>query len=213
MTNAQIVFLKAPFIQYEQILLTKNFRQYLETIMLLSKVLRMGIQKTPYQKTYELQMGPEEFTVDFKGCKRQSDWLEISLVYDKSDKHLTIYNSYTAECTAKMINVSSSQTFPTPTAQFDTLNDNQKHMSWKQYVAWHCDEYSTAPISNYINDPVFQELLLELDHFGNKSDKKVYIDLQDSLRYTNEIEKPSRNDSKLTVMTELKNALTHKMRL
>ena len=158
-------------------------------------------------------MGPEEFTVDFKGCKRQSDWLEISLVYDKSDKHLTIYNSYNAECTAKMINVSSSQTFPTPTAQFDTLNDNQKHMSWKQYVAWHCDEYSTAPISNYINDPVFQELLLELDHFGNKSDKKVYIDLQDSLRYTNEIEKPSRNDSKLTVMTELKNALTHKMRL
>ena len=35
--DAQIFFLKAPLIQYEQILLTKNFRQYLET---------MGIQKT-----------------------------------------------------------------------------------------------------------------------------------------------------------------------
>ena len=32
--DAQIVFLKTPFIQYEQILLTKSFRQYLETIML-----------------------------------------------------------------------------------------------------------------------------------------------------------------------------------
>ena len=54
MPDAQIIFLKAPFIQYEQILLSKNFKQYLETIMLSSKVLRMGIQKTPYQKTYEL---------------------------------------------------------------------------------------------------------------------------------------------------------------
>ena len=30
--NAKIIFTKAPFIQYEQILLDKNFRQYLETI-------------------------------------------------------------------------------------------------------------------------------------------------------------------------------------
>ena len=36
----------------------------------------MGIQKTPYQKTYKLQVGCQEFTVDFDGCKRQLDWLE-----------------------------------------------------------------------------------------------------------------------------------------
>ena len=30
--NAKIIFTKAPFIQYEQILLDKNFRQYLKTI-------------------------------------------------------------------------------------------------------------------------------------------------------------------------------------
>ena len=101
--DPQIVFLKAPFLQYEQILLTKNFRQHLETIMLSSKVLRMGIQKTAYQKTYELQTGSQEFTVDFKGCERQLDWLEISLIYDKSDKHLTIYDSYNAKYVAKMI--------------------------------------------------------------------------------------------------------------
>ena len=47
--DAQIVFLKAPFIQYEHILLTKSFRQYLETIMS-SKVLRMGIQKNTIEK-------------------------------------------------------------------------------------------------------------------------------------------------------------------
>ena len=63
--DALIIFLKVPFIQYRQLLLSKWSRQCLETIMLSSKVLRMGIQKTPYQKTYELQAGPQEFTVDF----------------------------------------------------------------------------------------------------------------------------------------------------
>lgn len=63
--DAQIIFNKAPFLQYEQILLTKNFRQYLETILLSSKVLRMEIQKAPFQKTYELQTGSQEFIVDF----------------------------------------------------------------------------------------------------------------------------------------------------
>ena len=87
--DAQIVFLKAPFIQYEETLLTKNFGQYLKTIILSSKVLKMGIQKTQYQKIYELQTGSQEFTADFKGCERQFYWLEISLVYDESDKHLT----------------------------------------------------------------------------------------------------------------------------
>ena len=49
--DAKIIFMKAPFIQYEQILLDKNFRQYLETIMVSKKILRMGVQKTPTQKT------------------------------------------------------------------------------------------------------------------------------------------------------------------
>ena len=30
--SAKIIFTRAPFIQYKQILLDKNFRQYLETI-------------------------------------------------------------------------------------------------------------------------------------------------------------------------------------
>ena len=98
--NVQIVFVRVPYLQYEQILLTKNFRQYLETIILSSKVLRMGIQKTLYKKTYKLQAGSQEFTVDFKVCDRQFDWLEISLLYDKSDKHVRIYDSYNPECTA-----------------------------------------------------------------------------------------------------------------
>ena len=60
-------------LQYEEVLLMKNFRQHLETILMSLKVLRMWMQKTSYQKTYELQTRSQEFIVDFKGCERQFD--------------------------------------------------------------------------------------------------------------------------------------------
>ena len=101
--DAQVDFVRAPYLQYEQILITKNFRQYLETIMPSLEVLRMRIQKTPCQKAYELQTGSQDIIVDFTGGNRQFDWLEISLLYDKSDKHLIIYDSYNAKCAVRMI--------------------------------------------------------------------------------------------------------------
>ena len=53
--DTQIIFTKALFIQHEQTLLDKNFRQHLETIM----VSRMGAQKTPLQNTYEVSKGKD----------------------------------------------------------------------------------------------------------------------------------------------------------
>ena len=41
--DAEIIFTRTPFIQYEQILLDKNFRQHLETIMVSKKILQMGV--------------------------------------------------------------------------------------------------------------------------------------------------------------------------
>ena len=174
----------------------------------------MGIQKTPYQKTYKLQVDSQEFTVDFNGCKRQFDWLEISLVSDKNNKHTTIYHSYNAKWMARILrsvelgNILDAYSIIN-TMKFDTSNNTQKHMLWMQYVAWHCNGYSRAPVSDYINNPVFQELFLHESKYFDK----VYIDLQDSLGYTSEMEKPSQNNSKLTATVELKHALMHKMRL
>ena len=65
--DAQIIFTKAPFIQYEQMLLDKNFRQYLETIMVSKKILRMEAQKTPLQKTYEISVGQDSLDIEFLG--------------------------------------------------------------------------------------------------------------------------------------------------
>ena len=53
--DAEIIFTRTSFIQYVQILLDKNFRQHLETIMVSKKIIRMGGQKTLIQKTYKIK--------------------------------------------------------------------------------------------------------------------------------------------------------------
>ena len=63
--NSQIIFTKALFIQYEQILLDKNFRQHLETIMVSKIIVRMGAQKTPLQNIYEINTGTDSLNVEF----------------------------------------------------------------------------------------------------------------------------------------------------
>ena len=103
-------------------------------------------------------------------------------------------------------NISDAYT-TTNMMKFDISNDTQKHLLWKQYVALHYNGYTAAPVSDYINNPVFQELLLESDYFGARSDEKSYIDLRDSFGYTDKIQKLSRNDSKLNVTIELRNPL------
>ena len=47
----------------------------------------MGAQKTPTQKTYEMNVGHESLGINFLGLQRHFDWLELSIVYDKSNKH------------------------------------------------------------------------------------------------------------------------------
>ena len=68
--DAEIIFTKAPYIQYEQILLDKNFRQHLETILVSKKILRMGAQKTPIQKISEIKKGSDSLNVEFLGSNR-----------------------------------------------------------------------------------------------------------------------------------------------
>ena len=50
-----------------------------------------------------MSVGSDTINVDFLGWNRQFHWLEISFVFDKSDKHTTIYDSYNAELVAKYI--------------------------------------------------------------------------------------------------------------
>ena len=192
--DAQIIFTRAPFLQYEQILLDKNFRQHLETIMVSKKFLRMGAQKTPIQKSYEIQKGSKTLNVEFLGANRQFDWLEISIVPEKSDKHSSIYDSYNREMASqliksvKLINFSDLYSL-TNEKKFDVDNLTQRHLLYKQLIAWSCNGSSVAPITDFIDNPVFQELPNEDTYFSLKSDEKNYLDLRASSGYVKEAEK------------------------
>ena len=109
--DSKVILAKAPFIQYEQFILDKNLRQYIETIMISKNILRMDVQKSPLQKTYEMSIGTDTINIEFYGSNRQFDRLEISLVYDKSNKHLTIYDSYNVELAAKLIKSVALESF------------------------------------------------------------------------------------------------------
>ena len=55
--------------------------------MVPKKILKMGTQKAPIQKTYEINVSQDSLDIDFLGANREFDWIELSLVYEKSDKH------------------------------------------------------------------------------------------------------------------------------
>ena len=142
--DVAIIFTKAPFVQYEQILLDKNFRQHLEPIMVSKKIIRMGAQKTPIQKTYEIKTGSDSLNVEFLGANRQLDWTEIPIVNEKSNKHTTIYHSYNRELTAQNIRTVQLSNFTeiyslTNEKKYSIDNLTQKHLLYKQFVAWHCN--------------------------------------------------------------------------
>ena len=148
--DAQIIFTRASFIRYEQILLDKNFRQHLETIMVSKKILRMGAQKTPLQKTCEISKGVDSLNVEFLGSNRQFDWIEISIIPDKSDKHTTIFDSYNRELAAQEIKTLKLSNFTeiyslTNEKKYDVDNLTQTHLLYKQFVAWNCNGSSVAP--------------------------------------------------------------------
>ena len=156
--DAQIIFTKVPFVQYEEVLLDKNFRQHLETIMVSKKISRMGAQKT-----YEIQKGLDSLNIEFLGANRQFDWIEISIVPDKSDKHKTIYDSYNREMAAQLIKSIKLTNFKelqslTNEKKYDTDNLTRQHLLYKQFLAWSCNRSGVAPVSDYVDNPIFQEL-------------------------------------------------------
>ena len=119
----------------------------------------MGAQKTSLQKTYEISIGQDSLEVEFLGSNRQFDWIEISGVYDKSDKHTTICDSYNRELAAQIIKSEAIKFYwdldLDKWKKYDVDNLTQRHLLYKQFVAWNCNCSSVAPLTEYMNNPIF----------------------------------------------------------
>ena len=101
--DALIQFYDRPYISYQEINLTKGADIYFTGILRSETALRQGVLPFPYQQFFEINTGTQSYTCTFKGVQRQFDWLEISIVYDKSFQHTTIYNNYDLEIASKLI--------------------------------------------------------------------------------------------------------------
>ena len=92
--NAEIYFHGTPYISYPQIKLDENFEVYFNSSLRSKIFLKTVIQMTPYEWSFEINTGTQSVNVNFIGSNRQFSFLEISFVYDKSDQHQTIFDSY-----------------------------------------------------------------------------------------------------------------------
>ena len=215
--DAKIILKSTPYLLYTQFKLDTNFRNYLETALVSESKLRTGIQKTPYQKSYELIAGTQSRTINFNNALKQFSFLEISLVYDRSDKHLSIYDSYNAEVASTQIKSiklqNASNTYSEfNTVKFDLEDEEDRYTLYNAFVAFVTEGSSIVAESEYMNNEVRQELPNRNTYFTD-SDERVYIDIRRSKGFTGELERVNRDDSDLTVTVDLKAAATKKMRL
>ena len=89
----------------------------------------------------------------------------------------------------------------------------QKHLLYKKFVAWNCNGSSVAPLTDYMNNPIFQELPDEDTYFGVTNDDRIYLDLRASSGSVKKAEKLERNDSKINLQIILKAAAAYKLRV
>ena len=83
----------------------------------------------------------------------------------------------------------------------------------KEFVACNCNGSSVAPLTDYINNTIYQELIDENDYINTSSDERKYLDFRTSSEYTTEAEKLEWNDLKTNLHLLFKAAATAKLRV
>ena len=216
--DAFINIYDSPFISYQEINLTKNADLYFTGILRSETALRQGVLPVPYQQEFEVAVSMQSFTCTFKGAQRQFDWFEISVVYNKSYQHTTIYDSYDLEIASKVIqsikfeNTTTTYSL-TGKLSYDFEKDDDKNILYKMFIAKQCNGCSTAPLTQYKNNEIYQEIMAEDEYTNNDTDDRISIDMRRSKGYTDELEKINRDDSGLAVILGFKEATAKKLRL
>ena len=152
--DAKIILNSAPYLLYHQFNLDDNFRTYLEGALISENNLKTGLQKPPLQKNYEMAAGSQSRTVTFNNTFKQFSFLEILLVYNRSDQLLSIDNSYNAEVVAtyimsiKLQNVSNTYS-EFNMVKFDLEDSEDQYTLHNAFTAWVTDGSSIAPRSTY----------------------------------------------------------------
>ena len=217
--GANIYFNSTPYIQYEIFKLNDTFDAYLRKALQSKRVLRTSIKPSPYQKSYEVNVGTQSVVVEFKGVNKQFSFLEISLVYDNSEQHNNVYDSYNAELAATHITTvqleNLNNKYGEINRKYDLTEEHDKYLMYRNFVGWATGQGCTVgPLTQYANNEIYKELIKYEDYYSKtKSDENFFVDLRRGRGYSNELERIVRNDSSLTLTVTLQNAAVKKYRL
>ena len=94
----------------------------------------------------------------------------------------------------------------------DLEKEDDKYWLYCMLAAFTCGGCSSAPFTQYINNPIYQELTEKDEFTGNERDDRIYVDMRRSKGYTDELEKINRDDSLLALTINLKAPATNKLR-
>ena len=130
----------------------------------------MGIKTIPYQKSYELVTGSQSRTVTFEASSKQFSFPEFLLVYDSSQQHKSIYDSYNAEVAAMQIGSMKLENASDAYSEFNTINFNlndehDKHLLYSAFTAWICKGSSIVPLSDYVHNKTYQKMVRKEKYF------------------------------------------------
>ena len=101
------------------------------------------------------------------------------MVYDKTNKHSSPYDSYNVELastqteSSKLENAANHYNASNK-IKFDLTNKNDQLLLYRQFSAWYCFGCSIAPLPDYANNKTFRELP-RLRIFYLDTDEKLFI--------------------------------------
>ena len=91
---------------------------------------------------------------------------------------------------------------------YDLEKGDDKYWLYCILAACTCGGYSSAPLTQYINNPIYQELTEEDEFTENERDDRIYVDMRRSKGYTDDLEKINRDDSLLALTINLNYRIT-----
>ena len=112
--------------------------------------LRTGVQFSPYQQSFKVNIGTQSVNVNFQGANTQFAWVEISPVFDQ---HQTVYDSYDAELAATKIQSLKLENASTTYSLmggllYDTHNEDNKHWLYSCLLR---SSVKAARLHHYLN--------------------------------------------------------------
>ena len=93
---------------------------------------------------------------------------------------------------------------------YDLQKEDEKNILFKMLVAHACNGCSSAPLTQYKNNEIYQEITAEDEFTSNEKDYRIYIDMRRSKGYTDELKKINPDDSGVALNISLKDAAAKK---